>query len=123
LDYFLSLINYKITTCYELFFDFTSYYYNAGFYIAVGTLVICLLEMLFFIFKGMKSINKLIFKNAPNKKKLREAMKEQLSKRKELLKKEKRTNFPPKKKIISKSITIDSKEDLYMAKKNKKPLN
>jgi len=49
-------------------------------------------------------------------------MKEQLSKRKELLKKEKRTNFPPKKKIISKSITIDSKEDLYMAKKNKKPL-
>ena len=39
LDYFLSLINYKIITCTNLFFYFESFYYNAGFYIASAFIV------------------------------------------------------------------------------------
>ena len=80
LDYILSLINYKIGVCYHLFFDFKSYYYNAGFYIGFGTLVLCLVAMLIFISLGMKKMNAIIFENMPNKKKLIEAFKEQKQK-------------------------------------------
>ena len=48
LDYFLSLINYKIALCYNLFFQFSSFYYNAGFYISFSTLLICLILMISF---------------------------------------------------------------------------
>ena len=85
-DYFLSLINYKIATCYELFFDFKSYYYNAGFYIAVGTLVLCLCAMFTFISVGMRAMNLLIRENIPSKTKLKDALKEKKEKIKEYMK-------------------------------------
>ena len=85
LDYFLSLINYKIGVCYKLFFDFKSYYYNAGFYIAVGTLVFCVSTMAIFLSFGIKDINLIILENSPNKKKLIEAFKEQRQKQNDLL--------------------------------------
>jgi len=101
-DYFLSLINYKIATCYELFFDFKSYYYNAGFYIAVGTLVLCLCAMFTFISVGMRAMNLLIKNNIPSKTKLKDALKEKNEKIKEYMKmkegKNKYKSNPTKKK-------------------------
>ena len=75
-EYLLSLINYKIIVCYKLFLDYKSYYYNAGFYIAVGTLVICLILMIVFIKWGIKKINIDILENIPNKLKLLNSLKE-----------------------------------------------
>ena len=83
-DYFLSLINYKITVCYALFFDFKSYYYNAGFYIAFGTLVFCIIGMIIFLKYGIADLNKIFLENIPNKMKLIKSFKEQEAKRKEL---------------------------------------
>ena len=56
LDYFLSLINYKIILCMKLFFEFQSFYYNAGFYISFGTLLICIILLCIFWIKGIKYI-------------------------------------------------------------------
>ena len=117
LDYFLSLINYKISICYELFFDFNSYYYNAGFYIATGTFAFCLCEMIIFIKWGIKDINKIILENIPNLYKLEKLYEEQEEKRKELLKLEKEEvsldensiNVPPKKRTKKKK--VDEKND------------
>ena len=72
IEYFLSLINYKIIKCYKLFFEYKSYYYNAGFYIAVGNLIFCLASMIIFIKWGIKKINLNILENVPSKIKLQE---------------------------------------------------
>ena len=121
MDYFLSFINYKIATCYELFFDFKSYYYNAGFYIAVGTLVLCLCGMGVFLTGGIKSMNKQILENTPNKKKLIDAYREQLEKRKNMQNIQFGTNNPAPKKQRIKNLNkeLDSDEKL----KNKKMEN
>jgi surface protein len=65
LDYFLSLINYKIIICYRLFFEFSSFYYNAGFYISFSILFIFLILMLIFWTKGMKKLRLIFYKNIP----------------------------------------------------------
>jgi len=107
LNYFLSLINYKIIVCYELFFDFKSYYYNAGFYIAVGNLILCLFLIFIFLECGMTTIKKQILYNIPNKHKLKEAIKEQRKKRQELLKLQlNNIHIPPKKKRKKKRINF-----------------
>ena len=98
LEYFLSLINYKIIVCYNLFFDFKSYYYNAGFYIAVGNFVLCLILIFVFVKYGLRSMNELILESTPNKHKLMEALKEQNERRKELIKMELINNKNPPKK-------------------------
>ena len=119
-DYFLSLINYKIAVCYELFFDYKSYYYNAGFYIAVGTLVFCLVGMIVFLTDGIRSINRLIKENIPSKLKLKEAIRENNEKRKEFMKNEnsneKIKNPPLKRKIMENLDTKKDKEKLLKAK-------
>ena len=66
------MINYKIIKCFKLFLDYKSYYYNAGFYIAVGTLVFCFIQIFVFVKWGLRSIDVIIFENVPNKKKLLE---------------------------------------------------
>ena len=72
LDYFLSLINYKIFLCMNLFFEFKSFYYNAGFYISFCTMLICIILMILFLAKGINYIKVLIYKNIPTKEKLKE---------------------------------------------------
>ena len=99
LDYFLSLINYKIIVCYELFYAFSSYYYNAGFYIAVGNLIFCLIQIVIFVKYGLKAMNQLLLESTPNKQKLIEAFKKQTEKRKELIKMELLNIKAPPKKI------------------------
>ena len=97
LDYFLSLINYKIATCYELFFDFKSYYYNAGFYIAVGNLVFCIGCMFAFIKWGMLALNRIIYQNIPTKEKLKDILRDKEEKKREWMKyKIGNNNNPPK---------------------------
>ena len=123
LDYFLSLINYKIAVCYELFYDYKSYYYNAGFYIAVGTLLLCLCGMITFLTIGIKTMNIHILENTPNKKKLIQSFKGQLEKIKEF-KNGKHTinayNPPPKRRFMEKKSTeIYNKEKLNFSKTNK----
>ena len=83
IEYLLSLINYKIFICYELFYDYKSYYYNAGFYIALGTLFFCSLQIIIFLKCGLRKMNINIFENIPNKTKLEELYKEQMRKRNE----------------------------------------
>ena len=118
LDYFLSLINYKIIVCYDLFFDFKSYYYNAGFYIGLATFVFCLGAMFIFIICGMNYLNKIIMNNAPNKNKLLKETKKQLKKMKKLKKNEIQNNNPPKNKNIKKK-----KKKKNNKKKNSKNIN
>ena len=70
-DYVLSLLNYKIIVCYNLFSDFKNYYYNGGFYISLGTFIFCLCGMIIFLRWGIIDLNKNIFQNIPNKMKLK----------------------------------------------------
>ena len=79
------MINYKITVCYKLFFDFKSYYYNAGFYIPVGALLFSICEMVIFIILGMKTMNKQIYENIMDILKLKDIIKNQNEKRKEII--------------------------------------
>ena len=82
LDYFLSLINYKIALCYHLFFNFSSFYYNAGFYISFTTLMICMILMFLFWIIAIKQIKVLFYKNLPTKTKLYEINKKNNEKKK-----------------------------------------
>ena len=98
-DYLFSYINYKIIDCKKLFFDFPNYYYNAGFYIAVTTLIFCFGEMIIFIKWGMRNIKLQILVNMPNKLKLIKIYKEHKNKTNQFKKKEKNINNPIKKKV------------------------
>ena len=95
LNYFLSLINYKIIKCYKLFLEYKSYYYNAGFYIAVGNLLFSFLQILIFVKCGIKTMDLNILQNVPNIEKLKKLLKEQIKRRKESIK-EININNPPK---------------------------
>ena len=70
LEYFLSLINYKIVKCYSLFNDFENYYYNGGFYIGIGTLFISIALICIFCMKTINTLKIDLFKNLPTKGKL-----------------------------------------------------
>jgi hypothetical protein len=51
----------------NLFFEFKSFYYNAGFYISFGTLLICIILLCIFWIKGIKFIRNILYKNLPTK--------------------------------------------------------
>ena len=121
IEYFLSLINYKIIICYKLFLDYKSYYYNAGFYIAVGTLIFCIAQIIIFIKWGIKKMNINILENVPDNFKLQEMLKEQLKKQKEMSQKSKRKSLkenPPKKNLIEEMNLSDSGQKLKKVEKN-----
>ena len=77
IEYFLSLINYRIICCYKLFFEFKSFYSNVGFYISMTTSLLCL--VLFFVFwiKGLKYIRIIMYNNIPTIDKLKDIIKKQ----------------------------------------------
>ena len=81
LEYLLSLINYKIFKCYSLFNDIENYYYNAGFYIGVGTLLISIGLICVFCIKTVNTIKADLFKNLPTKEKLKEIHKENMKRK------------------------------------------
>ena len=112
LDYFLSLINYKIVFCYELFFEFKSYYYNAGFYIAFGTLLLCFCGMIIYLKCGLMELNKQILDNIPNKAKLIELLRENNQKRKTLINFMKNNKNNPPKNNKSKTFRLNKYKSL-----------
>ena len=120
-DYFLSLINYKICVCYKLFLDFKSYYYNAGFYIAIVSFTFCTMAMIWFLIWGILDIKILILKNAPNKIKLKDAFEKQEKKRKNIINIEKsikNLNNPIKKKKTKKLNIYDLNKKIEKEVKN-----
>ena len=85
LQYLLSFVNYKIFSCYSLFFNFKNFKSNAGFYISSGTLLFCLIQMLLFLIFGLRDMKLKIMKNIPNKLKIKNAIKNQKHKKENLL--------------------------------------
>ena len=123
IEYFLSLINYKIIICYKLFLDYKSYYYNAGFYIAVGTLIFCIAQIIIFIKWGIKKMNINILENVPDNFKLQEMLREQLKKQNEMSQIPKIKSLvenPPKKNFIEDINLSDSDKKLKKIEKNNK---
>ena len=121
LDYFLSLINYKISVCYKLFLDFKSYYYNVGFYISIVSFAFCNMAMIWFLVWGLLDIKILILKNVPNKIKLKDAFEKQEKKRKNILNIEKsikNLNNPIKKKKTKKLNIYDLNKKIEKEVKN-----
>ena len=84
LDYFLSSFNYKIISCYKLFLIFENYYYNIGFYIGGGIIILCFVEMIIFIKYGVKKIKTLILNGIPTKYKLKNKLKNRLKNHNEI---------------------------------------
>ena len=69
-EYVLSLMNYKIFLCYNLFFKFRNFYFNAGFYIGLSTLSISISLMIIFLIKGINQVKMVLYNNIPTKEKL-----------------------------------------------------
>ena len=123
MEYILSLINYKIVKCYKLILDYKSYIYNVGFYISLGTLAFCSLQIYIFNNCGKKSIDLIILNNIPDERRLREIIKEQQKKSNEDIK-----NNPPKNiktendknnKNSRKTVQYELKNDLKNKRKSK----
>ena len=116
LEYFLSLINYKIVKCYSLFNDFKNYYYNGGFYIGIGTLFISIALISVFCMKTINTLKIDLFKNLPTKGKLKETQKENLRHKSvadldiKNLPNNKSSN-PPRKKEINNTNNVESFKD------------
>ena len=120
INYLLSLINYKIFSCYRLLSDFSNYYNNAGFYIAIATMLFCLFQIFIFLKYGMISMNKIILDSTPNKNKLKEVLKLQEEKRREMVKLELLKNQnPPRKSRNNKNKTRIEAESEGTLKKMK----
>jgi hypothetical protein len=58
----------------NLFLEFRSFYYNAGFYISFGTLLICIIFLCIFWIKGIEYIRIILYKNLPTKALLKEIL-------------------------------------------------
>ena len=125
LEYFLSLINYKIIKCFHLINEYQNYYYNAGIYIGLATLIISIILIFVFCIKTIDSIKIELLKNMPTKEKLEEIYR--LNRKHKTVKNEESNNNinivniqnPPRK--IKKSNTI--KLSAFDNDKNKKTEN
>ena len=80
LEYFLSLINYKIVFCHKLLLTPGNYLKNICFYLGCSITFICILQMFINNIWGIRAINQIIKENEPSKSKLEEKKKEELKK-------------------------------------------
>ena len=106
LDYFLSLINYKILTCFNLLMDLNNFKYNMGLYFGAGTLVFCSSQIFVFVTAGVTLMRKKILEGIPTKEKISKKIKENEAIRKKALedKKKNKKNMisqPPKKNNVN----------------------
>ena len=91
LDYFLSYFNYKIISCYHLLFKLNNYINNIGFYLSIGTILFCFIQMIIFIIFGINNIKKNFLYGIPNKFKLKKRLENSLD-NKPIIKKKKTKN-------------------------------
>ena len=78
IDYFISLFNYKIISCYKLLFEKNNYYNNLGFFISFCTFIINLIQMIIYLTCGVNTLKRIIIEGMPNKDKLKKILKTQL---------------------------------------------
>jgi len=124
LDYFLSLINYKIFTCFNLLMDLNNFKYNMGLYFGAGTLVICSAQIFVFVTAGVTLIRKKILEGIPTKEKISKKIKENEAIRKKALKDIKKNNKnmisqPPKKNNVNNGNNDNKKKKNNNHKKSK----
>ena len=115
LDYFLSLINYKIITCSKLLSIFSSYDYNMGLLFGVVISIICFIDIFIFLIYGLRKIKIIFLENFPNRYKLQELAIEQEKNRLKNLKIEKEEE----KKSIENNFKQLNKSKFYKRKKYK----
>jgi len=140
LDYFLSLINYKIIVCYKLILISANYLNNIFFYLGCFITLICINQIIIDNICGINFLYKIIKDNIANRLKLKEKAKEQVKKEKirilETNRLEKRlmtinnknNNNPPINKCNTETKLINKKEikrtkkdeEKLAAKKNKR---
>ncbi len=82
LDYFLSLINYKIIVCYKLILISANYLNNIFFYLGCFITLICINQIIIDNICGINFLYKIIKDNIANRLKLKEKAKEQVKKEK-----------------------------------------
>ena len=119
IDYFLSLINYKIAKCFILITDINNFKNNIGSYLGAATIVSCVVLMFVFIVKGMMVINEFIFNGIPtkskllNKKKQSEQRKSKSETNANLNDGEEKVSQPPKKKdnIVTDEKYLEDEEE------------
>ena len=121
LEYFLSLINYKIIKCYSLIKDYQSFYYNGGLYIGFFSFFISIILIFVFCLKTTKTIKIYLFKNFPSNEKLKETIRSNLKRRTIRINNEtNNSNFnPPKKNNQNKNKKVINILALNMGKENK----
>ena len=79
LDYFISLFNYKIISCYKLLSKKNNYYNNLGFFISFCSFIINLIQMIIYLTCGVNTLKRIIIEGMPNKAKLKQILKTQLN--------------------------------------------
>ena len=118
LEYFLSLVNYKIIFCQKLLLIPSNYLENIGFYVGGIITLICIIQMFININFGMRSLNKIIIENEPSKAKYEEKKKERLNKIKEYFESQKEStnnNIIETSKKINDKKMIESKNIDYIS--------
>mgnify|MGYP002623862319 CR=1 FL=1 len=118
IDYFLSLMNYKIVICIGLLKDINNFKSNMGLYFGAGTLIVCSAGIVVFVTSGVYLMRKKIFEGIPTKEKISKKIRESEEIRKRALEDIKNNdknliNQPPKKDKID-------KDDKKKKKKSKK---
>ena len=118
LDYVLSLMNYKITKCFNLITDINNFKKNIGAYLGAGTFLGCIILMITFIFVGFVPVNKFIFNGLPTKSKLLKKLKNDNNNNKENIgnppKKNENSNDNNKVLKLSKNLEKEEVEDYHL---------
>jgi len=118
-DYVLDNLNYKILKCYHLLLSLDYLKKNPYFYTNLSISVIIILLYLKYIIFKIKYIKINIIKEIPTKQKLKQLIKEQISKnKKNNIKTIKKNIFNPPKKYFEKNKKINIKRDIKSHVKN-----
>jgi len=122
IDYFISLFNYKIISCYKLLFEKNNYYNNLGFFISFCTFIINLIQMIIYLTCGVNTLKRIIIEGMPNKSKLKQILKTQLKTEinKEISNKIKTKNKNIKNTKKTKNSQVNYYNFIYINQSNKK---
>jgi len=127
-DYFISLFNYKIISCYKLLLEKNNYYNNLGFLISFCIFIISLIQMIIYLTCGVNSLKKIIIEGMPNKVKLKKILnaqfkteiKDKISKKIEYKNKRKNQILNKNKLKNTKNSQVNYYNFIYINQSNKK---